>query len=120
MLTIAELNMFKGFWNNWIFSAVIVFTVIVQFLLVQFGGKPVATVPLNVQQWFFCIIIGALSLPVGFLLRFIPVPPEKTERAPMELPKFDEEPLLDEELESGTTSYGTSPEETKYFLFDHT
>ena len=36
-----EFNVFKGFFNNWLFQFVIVLTLIVQVVLVEFGGRPV-------------------------------------------------------------------------------
>lgn len=73
-------NVFKGLFTNWIFIGVIVGTFIVQFILVQFCGPFAATVRLSVAQWFLCIALGFGSLPVGFLLRLIPTPPESHEK----------------------------------------
>lgn len=41
------------------------FTVSVQYLIVQYGGVFTATIPLNTEQWLFCICVGFLSLPLG-------------------------------------------------------
>eukprot|EP01120_Amphizonella_sp_Union-15-10_P014954 TRINITY_DN7486_c0_g7_i1.p1 TRINITY_DN7486_c0_g7~~TRINITY_DN7486_c0_g7_i1.p1 ORF type:complete len:1045 (-),score=272.60 TRINITY_DN7486_c0_g7_i1:55-3144(-) len=68
-----ELNMFKNIGLNFIFISVIVITVVVQALIVQFGGLATQTVPLNWQQWLFSILLGFIELPYGMLLRFIPV-----------------------------------------------
>ena len=65
---------------------------VIQFILVQFGGDFTKTQPLSFVQWMFCIGIGFLSLPLGVLIRLIPVPPEKI---PVRLPVVDEaRPLL--------------------------
>eukprot|EP01100_Stratorugosa_tubuloviscum_P004637 TRINITY_DN2167_c0_g1_i7.p1 TRINITY_DN2167_c0_g1~~TRINITY_DN2167_c0_g1_i7.p1 ORF type:complete len:1023 (+),score=555.41 TRINITY_DN2167_c0_g1_i7:262-3330(+) len=72
-----DLNIFAGFFTNWIFILVLIVTVVVQFLIVEFGGKWASTVPLNLQQWISCVVIGFVSMPFGFLLKFIPIPNDK-------------------------------------------
>jgi len=84
-----ELNVFSNFFSNYIFVGVMILTVIVQYLMVQFGGIWTQTAALNIQEWCVCIAIGFLSLPVGILLRFIPVPVDKTNK-----PEIEEEELL--------------------------
>lgn len=74
-----KLNVFAGFFDNFIFSAVIIGTFIVQVILVQWCGPFATTAPLTAMQWFICIALGFGSLPVGFFLRFIPTPPEAHE-----------------------------------------
>ncbi len=44
-----------------------------QVFLVQLAGSFVSTTPLNLNQWLITIALGALSLPLGWLSRFIPV-----------------------------------------------
>jgi hypothetical protein len=66
------LNVFKGAFKNTIFIGVLIFTVLVQFLIVQFSGRFASCVPLNLEQWVACVVIGSISIPVGFLLRLIP------------------------------------------------
>lgn len=56
-----------------IFIGVIVATVIVQFLLVTFGGSFAGTKALNGAQWATTVFIGSLSIPIATLGRFIPV-----------------------------------------------
>ena len=68
-----EINIFKDFFSNSIFVGILIFTLVMQFLLIQFGGEFVSTTPLNLNEWLFCIGVGALGLPVGFALRLIPV-----------------------------------------------
>jgi len=71
-----ELNMFSGITTNWIFMAIMIFTLAVQVVLIQFGGNFANTVPLNLYQWLFCVGVGFLTLPFGLILRFIPVAKE--------------------------------------------
>eukprot|EP01101_Sappina_pedata_P004273 TRINITY_DN1782_c1_g1_i2.p1 TRINITY_DN1782_c1_g1~~TRINITY_DN1782_c1_g1_i2.p1 ORF type:complete len:959 (+),score=539.43 TRINITY_DN1782_c1_g1_i2:44-2920(+) len=66
-------NIFDGLLTNHLCLGIFFFTGIMQFLLVQFGGEWVGTVPLNATQWVACIAVGALSIPVAFLLRLVPV-----------------------------------------------
>jgi Ca2+-transporting ATPase len=56
---------FDGFFSNHIFVAVVVVTVVLQFLIVQYGGGAFQTVPLSGQDWFITVLIGFGSLPLG-------------------------------------------------------
>lgn len=69
-----EQNVFSGLHTNWIFIAIVVITVIVQFLLVEFGGEVFRTEPLSPEYWGISVGIGAGSLLVGVVLRLLPVP----------------------------------------------
>jgi len=69
-----EFNIFKGMFRNGIFIGIMIFTVVVQALIVQYGGDFTATAPLSQKQWLACIVIGAFTLPWGAFLRLIPVP----------------------------------------------
>ena len=42
-----DFNVFKGFFNNWLFLFIILLTIGVQILMVQYGGLPVRCAPLN-------------------------------------------------------------------------
>jgi P-type Ca2+ transporter type 2C len=64
-------NVFKH--DNNMFVYVTAVTLSLQFLIVQFGGEFMKTSPLTVEQWFITIALGAISLPIGILMRFIPV-----------------------------------------------
>lgn len=75
-----QLNVFDGLFTNMIFVGIILVTCITQFLLIQFGGAATRTLPLNFEQWVYCVAIGFFSLPIGFLLRLIPTPLEDWER----------------------------------------
>jgi len=83
----SEDSIFSGIFANKIFLAVMVFSVTVQFLLVQYGGAYVNTVALNCNQWIFSIGIAAMSIPIGYFLRkiniqeFAHVRVDNTERA---------------------------------------
>ena len=55
------------------FLLVIFFTVAAQFCIVEFGGDFTQTHKLTWQEWRLTVSMGAMSLPVGFLMRLIPV-----------------------------------------------
>jgi len=42
-----------------------VFTLVLQFVLVQFGGSFAGTVALSAADWSICVGIAAITLPVG-------------------------------------------------------
>jgi P-type Ca2+ transporter type 2C len=68
-----DMNIFKGLHKNPVFLGILVFIVVAQALMVEFGGDFVRTVPLTMDHWQKCILLGAMSLPIGGLMRLIPV-----------------------------------------------
>ncbi|KAL6072761.1 plasma membrane calcium, variant 2 [Balamuthia mandrillaris] len=68
-----ELNVFKGLLTNYLFIGVIVVTIIGQILMVEVGGKALKTTGITFGQWMLCIGFGALSVPLAFVVRLIPV-----------------------------------------------
>jgi len=68
-----EWNMFDGIQNNPMFLYVSLFTAGAQIFLVEVGGKIVSTTHLDAVQWIICVALGFLSIPVGMMMRFIPV-----------------------------------------------
>jgi Ca2+ transporting ATPase len=68
-----EFNVFKDFFNNWLFLFILILTVVVQIVLVQFGGEAVRCTPLTVEQHLLCIGIGFFSLVFGYLAKLIPL-----------------------------------------------
>lgn len=55
------------------FLLVIVFTMVAQWAIVEFGGDFTQTYPLSWEEWKITVGLGAISLPVGFFMRLIPV-----------------------------------------------
>lgn len=55
------------------FLLVIFFTVISQYLIVEYGGDFTQTSPLTFQEWRITASLGAVSIPMGFVMRQIPV-----------------------------------------------
>ncbi|EGZ10538.1 hypothetical protein PHYSODRAFT_520956 [Phytophthora sojae] len=66
-----EVNIFTGITKNRVFLYVCVLQVAMQVVMVQFTGDWFNCTPLNVGQWFACIGMGFISLPLGLLLRSI-------------------------------------------------
>lgn len=67
-----EANVFANFCNNPFFFIIEIIIVIVQFLLVEFGGQFVKLSALNLSQHLACIAFGIGTLPYTFLVKKIP------------------------------------------------
>ncbi|MCL7038594.1 hypothetical protein MKW94_023467 [Papaver nudicaule] len=67
-------NVFEGILKNRLFLGIIAFTLILQVVMVEFLKKFADTTNLNVSQWFTCIGIAAVSWPIGWFVKYIPVP----------------------------------------------
>ncbi|XP_006649589.2 calcium-transporting ATPase 2, plasma membrane-type-like [Oryza brachyantha] len=68
-----RINVFEGILNNNVFIAVLGSTVIFQFIIVQFLGDFANTTPLTFKQWFNCIFIGFIGMPIAAAVKLIPV-----------------------------------------------
>ncbi|XP_054803998.1 calcium-transporting ATPase 4, plasma membrane-type-like isoform X2 [Prosopis cineraria] len=68
-----KINILRGMFDSWIFLAVIFSTVAFQAVIVEFLGTFANTVPLNRQLWLLSVLIGAVGLPIGAILKCIPV-----------------------------------------------
>ena len=55
------------------FLMVIAFTVIAQWCIVEYGGDFTQTYPLTLDEWKITASLGAISLPLGWFMRQIPV-----------------------------------------------
>lgn len=55
------------------FLLVIAFTVIAQWLIVEYGGDFTQTYPLSFDEWRITALLGAVSIPFGWIMRQIPV-----------------------------------------------
>ncbi|KAL0457140.1 UNVERIFIED_CONTAM: putative calcium-transporting ATPase 13, plasma membrane-type [Sesamum latifolium] len=67
-------NVFEGIHRNKLFLGIIVVTVVLQVVMVEFLKKFADTERLNWGQWGVCIGIAAASWPIGWVVKFIPVP----------------------------------------------
>uniref|UniRef100_A0A4W6FHN1 Calcium-transporting ATPase n=1 Tax=Lates calcarifer TaxID=8187 RepID=A0A4W6FHN1_LATCA len=57
-----ERNVFEGVFKNPIFCTIILGTLLIQVVIVQFGGKPFSCASLTVDQWLWCVFLGIGSL----------------------------------------------------------
>ncbi len=64
---------FKKLSTSPMFMVVIVFTIIAQYFIVEYGGDFTQTTHLSTEEWKTTIMLGAGSIPVGFLMRLIPI-----------------------------------------------
>lgn len=68
-----KINVFRDIFSSWVFVAVLVATVGFQVIIVELLGTFATTVPLNWKLWLASVVIGAISMPFGVLLKCIPV-----------------------------------------------
>jgi Ca2+-transporting ATPase len=70
-----DVNMFEGMLQggHMLFWFVSIFTIGLQIMLVEVGGEFVRTSPLTWDQWLVTVALGACSLVVTVIIRFIPV-----------------------------------------------
>ena len=107
-----KFNILEGITRNPFFIGIFVIMVGVQTLIVFVGGAAISVVspPLDGVQWAICIVLGALTIPIGVIIRLIPdefvallVPRWIKEKTAPKPPKTDEEQhrvvLFDPQLE---------------------
>ena len=65
-----EVNVFSGIFSNQYFIAIMAMEALLQFAMVQVPGinLMMGCVALSFQEWLFCIMIGATSLPINWLV----------------------------------------------------
>ena len=78
-----DMNVFRGIAGNPIFIGIIIFTIIAQYGLVEYGGDFVKTVPLSHENWLKCIELAALTIPLGGLMRLLPHASDDNDFAPV-------------------------------------
>lgn len=66
-----EINVFKNFFNNPLFVAILILTFIVQLSIVKLGGKSLKTVDLTFEENIICLLLGSLSLFAAFVEKTI-------------------------------------------------
>ena len=80
-----EANVFKGIFKNPFFAVIIVVTIMTQYVLVEadYVRWLVRTVPLSgiPGAWYKCGVLGAISLPIGGIMRNLPVKDSKSDFA---------------------------------------
>ncbi|KAF3437375.1 hypothetical protein FNV43_RR20128 [Rhamnella rubrinervis] len=68
-----KINVLRGIFDSWVFMMVMVSTVLFQIIIVEFLGTFAETVPLSWELWLVSVLIGAVSLIVAVILKFIPI-----------------------------------------------
>lgn len=68
-----ELKIWEHLTSSYFLESILSVIVVMQFVIVQFGGEITQTTPLSFGQWQTCVLIGSISIPVGYLLKLIPV-----------------------------------------------
>lgn len=92
-----EFNVFQGIFLNPFFMFITILTVGVQIFLVEFGGRPVKAYPLNLNQNYICLAMGAGELFWGIFLKFLPV-------RFFQCIKMNDSPMTEEEMAKSTRS----------------
>lgn len=69
-----EKNIFKGLTGNYLFIGIILVTIVLQVVIVQFLGKFAETYPLSWKLWLVSIAIGFVGWPLAVVGKLIPVP----------------------------------------------
>ncbi|XWS08904.1 hypothetical protein CRYUN_Cryun40dG0040600 [Craigia yunnanensis] len=67
-------NVFEGIHKNKLFMGIIAITILLQVVMVEFLKRFADTERLNWGQWGACIAIAAMSWPIGWVVKCIPVP----------------------------------------------
>ena len=86
-----EINIFSGLMSAPLFLAIIVATVVIQYVCVQHVGAFMNCVPLNTDCWIKCLQFSIVPLPLGVLLRLIPVKevqPAKPQESEVDYSKY--------------------------------
>ena len=76
-----DVDVFKGLFRNPAFVGIIIFTAAAQVLIVQYGGTFVKTAPLSLHVWGRCLLMAALTFPIGGLMRLVPASELKSDFA---------------------------------------
>ncbi|CAM9967053.1 unnamed protein product [Hapterophycus canaliculatus] len=66
-------NVLRGMHKNPLFVAVIIITVVLQYLIVEMGSEFTKTAHLSSREWLITVALGFIALPLGVVMRFIPV-----------------------------------------------
>jgi len=75
-----ENDIFAGLLDNMMFVFIVLTTMVVQVLFIQYGGSFTQTVPLPLNLWIFSVVSAFLSIPFGFVYRKIPVGEQQPEK----------------------------------------
>ncbi|XP_073292222.1 calcium-transporting ATPase 12, plasma membrane-type-like [Primulina huaijiensis] len=71
---IEKKNVFTGIHKSRLFLGIIGITIILQIIMVEFLKNFADTVRLSFGQWGVCVGIASLTWPIGWIMKFVPVP----------------------------------------------
>ncbi|GFP97986.1 calcium-transporting ATPase 12 plasma membrane-type [Phtheirospermum japonicum] len=66
-------NVFKGIHRNKLFLGIIGVTIVLQIVMVEFLRDFADTVSLSLRQWGVCVAVAAVTWPIGWVMKFVPV-----------------------------------------------
>jgi P-type Ca2+ transporter type 2C len=64
-------NPFRGLFQSHTFLSIVAVIVVLQVVIVQFGGQVFSSVGLSLRDWGLSIALGASAIVVGFIIRFV-------------------------------------------------
>jgi P-type Ca2+ transporter type 2C len=67
-----NLNIFEGIQNNFFFIGINCIMIGGQIIIIFIGGRAFSVDRINGAQWAYSIILGAISIPIGVIIRLIP------------------------------------------------
>ncbi|KAB8204962.1 plasma membrane calcium-transporting ATPase [Aspergillus parasiticus] len=70
-----SINLLEGLSRNWLFICVTLLMMGCQILIIFVGGRVFSVVRLSGTQWAYSLVLGALSILVGFVIRLVPDEP---------------------------------------------
>ena len=70
---IGDIKVFKGIFDNYYIVSILLITILMQIIIVSFGGNFISTRPLNLIQWIYCVACGSGSLIANLIISLIPV-----------------------------------------------
>ncbi|CAG7999960.1 unnamed protein product [Penicillium salamii] len=65
-------NLIEGLHRNWLFIAITSIMMGAQILIMFVGGRAFSITTLTGDQWAYSLVLGAISIPVGFILQAVP------------------------------------------------
>ncbi|KAK6581273.1 hypothetical protein PZA11_005964 [Diplocarpon coronariae] len=69
-----QFNIFVGLHRNYFFIAINILMVGLQIAIIFLGGEAFSITRIDGTQWAICVVLAALSLPMGILVRCFPDP----------------------------------------------
>ncbi|KAJ5178255.1 ATPase P-type K/Mg/Cd/Cu/Zn/Na/Ca/Na/H-transporter [Penicillium coprophilum] len=65
-------NLIEGIHHNWLFIAITFVMMGAQILIMFVGGRAFSITKLTGDQWAYSVVLGAISIPIGFILQAVP------------------------------------------------